>query len=177
MYNEQTFVVKGMSFSDTVVRELADTKARLLVYRYYHMEKDMQKLPSCQKLNACYSQMSDYDRLRVDNAAADLFAQYMQDPDGFMPYKALKRKYRGLWLFWFCLFMIPVCCLGYGGYILESFLFIGYAFDPSDSEFIFSWFALLVVPAICWGLASLLTYVMTDDTMRLAKAREMLNKL
>ena len=30
MYNEQTFVVKDKTFSDTAVKELADTMARLL---------------------------------------------------------------------------------------------------------------------------------------------------
>ena len=31
MYNEQTFVVKDKTFSDTAVKELADTKARLVM--------------------------------------------------------------------------------------------------------------------------------------------------
>lgn len=52
MYNEQTFVVKDKTFSDTAVKELADTKARLLVYKYYHIEKKMQKLPDYQRLLA-----------------------------------------------------------------------------------------------------------------------------
>ena len=98
MYDEQTVVIKDKSFTDIAVKELADTKARLMMYQYYHAESSAKKLPLFQKFEACYEQMNDYDRMRVDKTANDLFAVYLGNPDGFMPYKALKRKYFKIWL-------------------------------------------------------------------------------
>ncbi|MBO7612669.1 MAG: hypothetical protein J6S81_02465 [Treponema sp.] len=174
MYDEQTVVIKDKTFSDTAVRELATTKARLLVYRYYHIEKEMKKFPAYQKLTACYSQMSDYDRLRVDNAAADLFALYMQNPDGFMPYKALKRKYRRWCFYMFCVFMLPACFLG-GEFFVDAFIF-GSAFDHSNPELKFIWVVTSVIVASCWIVAKLIIHCISDDELRIAKAKEMLEK-
>lgn len=98
MYDEQTVVIKDKSFTDIAVKELADTKARLMMYQYYHAESSAKTLPLFQKFEACYEQMNDYDRMRVDKTANDLFAVYLGNPDGFMPYKALKRKYFKIWL-------------------------------------------------------------------------------
>ena len=53
-----------------------------------------------------YSQMNDYDKMRVDRCAADLFAKYMQHPDGFMPYAVLKRRYFKYWLILFISFLL-----------------------------------------------------------------------
>lgn len=98
MDREEKIVIKDQTFTDIAVNELADVKARLMVYHYYHQDKEAEKLPMFQKLETCYEQMNEYDRMRVDTRAARLFATYMVDPDPFLPYKVLKRKYFKIWL-------------------------------------------------------------------------------
>ena len=105
MYREEKIVIKNETFTDIAIKELADVKARLLIYKFYHMENKAHKLPAFQQLDYCYSQMNDYDKMRVDSRAADLFGKYMQKPDGFMPYAVLKRRYFKCWLILFISFL------------------------------------------------------------------------
>lgn len=106
MYREEKIVIKNETFTDIAIKELADVKARLLIYKFYHMENKAHKLPAFQQLDHCYSQMNDYDKMRVDSRAADLFGKYMQKPDGFMPYAVLKRRYFKCWLMLFISFLL-----------------------------------------------------------------------
>ena len=82
MNREEHVVIKDKTFTDIAVNELADVKARLMIYRYYHQNKTAAKLPVFKKFLTCYEQMNDYDKLRVDRKATDLFANYMTNPLG-----------------------------------------------------------------------------------------------
>ncbi|MBQ5498291.1 MAG: hypothetical protein IKQ13_01685 [Treponema sp.] len=117
MNREEHVVIKDKTFTDIAVNELADVKARLMIYRYYHQNKTAAKLPVFKKFLACYEQMNDYDKLRVDRKATDLFANYMTNPLGFMPYKTLKRRAFILWLIFFCIFFFGFGAL-FGDYML-----------------------------------------------------------
>lgn len=173
MYDEQTVVIKDKSFTDIAVKELADTKARLMMYKYYHAESSAKKLPLFQKFEACYEQMNDYDRMRVDKTANDLFAVYLGNPDGFMPYKALKRKYFKIWLL--CTFFT----------IIIISLIIHPPYPPTFTlsqgcleECILTYFWLFTVPTSSGFVVWLLSFACPGfhEDLRFAKAREMFSK-
>lgn len=106
MDREEKIVIKDQTFTDIAVSELADVKARLMIYKYYHQDKEAEKLSIFQKLETCYEQMNEYDKMRVDSRAAYLFGKYIRRPEGFMPYKALKRRYFKCWLILFVSFLL-----------------------------------------------------------------------
>ena len=120
MDREEKIVIKDQTFTDIAVNELADVKARLMIYKYYHQDKAASKLPIFQKFSVCYEQMNEYDKMRVDKYATDLFARYIANPFGFLPYKTLKRRAFILWLIFFCIFFFGFGAL-LGDYMLIYF--------------------------------------------------------
>ena len=122
---EQKIVVKDKTFNDIAVQELADVKARLLMYKYYNCST--RHIPAAKRFEQCYSQLNEYDQLRVDNHAAELLNLYMMRPDGFMPYKALKRRYIGVFFIMFFFVFISLFVFGLSmsdDLLFEPFVYI-----------------------------------------------------
>ena len=116
MDREERIVLRDQTFTDIAVSELADVKAKLLLYQYYNRQRDFYKFPVYEKLKICYEQMNEYDKLRVDNKASIRLGEYLRNPEAFLPYGALKRKVFFIWLIMFFICFITA--------ISVSFVFI-----------------------------------------------------
>ena len=89
MEKEIKFVTRTETFNDLAVKELGKGKAAC-VCRLQFKRCDKSACASCpqnQKYKNCVSQMSDYDKLRLDTYVSEYYVRYSRWPDQWMSHK------------------------------------------------------------------------------------------
>lgn len=96
MFDELRFVTRNETFNDLAVRELAQTRARCLclVQNGRCKKNECAKCITFKRYFQCFSQMSEYDRLRLQNYTCQYYSKFSENPTSFMNHKEYCRTYK-----------------------------------------------------------------------------------